>query len=99
MESANLIPTNYNTVLGELKQRIRAALDSALDAFVLLRVIDGAAVDFEIEDLNARGEVLFGADRNELIGQRLTCRGQLADFEERSRHLVGEVPGRTEHEE
>ena len=58
----------------EAKEILRAASDSSLDAFFLLRSVrDGAGkvVDFVLRDVNARGADLVGKKRATVVGQRL----------------------------
>ena len=55
------------------ERRLRAALDAAMDAFVLLGRVDGAGEpEFEVLDVNASGEQLLGGSRPEVVGRRLS---------------------------
>jgi PAS domain S-box-containing protein len=58
----------------EARQILRAASDSSLDAFFLMRGVRDEArkiVDFVIRDLNARGAQLVGEARRSLIGRHM----------------------------
>ena len=55
------------------EERLRAALDASEDAFMLLASVGSAAEpDFEILDVNVRAEILFGGERDALVGARLS---------------------------
>jgi len=60
--------------LRESDARIRAAADSSLDAFMILRSVrdeQGQITDFEFVEVNGRTEQLVRKSRDELVGHRL----------------------------
>jgi two-component system, cell cycle sensor histidine kinase and response regulator CckA len=61
--------------LSVLESRFRGAIAASLDAFFLcesVRDVSGKIVDFRVVELNARGEILLGRARIDLVG-RLAC--------------------------
>ena len=73
--------------LRESEARFRAAVEGGFDSFYLLTTVRDhphdreRVTDFEFVDCNARGALLAGTGRQELMGQRLCARfpGRVAD--------------------
>lgn len=60
--------------LAESEARVRAAMDSMLDPYVILQAVrddDGAIIDFEFADANSAAAEFNGMSREDLIGVRL----------------------------
>ena len=80
--------------LDRSQERFAAAVQGSLDAFFLLearRDHDGQVADFEVCNLNERGEQLLGRSRSEIVGQRartLIGGGDARAFIDRCVHVL-----------